>query len=1190
MKINIRKCFAFVSSSLQKAGALRGRPAPADGGVAECREATAAQGEGFPPPAVHRAVLILFVLILGGCGRTVFSLPVQKCTFDSDCTAPLRCVNEECRIYEIPDGATKHGDKRFGEPCQIGFECASDFCLAGPVGSFCSKPCGSDDAGCPVSYSCKKVPDQTKDGGTALTALCSIPEVTLCQPCKVNDAGIKSCSATGADLCFTDKGGDFCARDCEFEGCPTGYQCVDGLDVNKSHKQCVPKDRTCNCTDDNLGLAVSCKSKNEFGQCLGRRVCQVDAGFTDCDAPFAIVESCNGVDDDCNGRVDDFTPPTCTKTFGNQTCTGPQICFASAGLVCAARAPTPEVCNFEDDDCNGQIDEGFKDVRGRYNLPAHCGQCGNNCATAIAHATATACVAPDDRPRCIVTACEVGFFVNADGTACLALPDTLCRACAVDADCVAPGSKCLTIDGSKVCGRDCSAASVFGTACPGGYMCQAATTQCVPVTNTCTCKPSTFTSLRSCSLSTCKGFETCGPSPAGPAWSTCDINSYNKEICDQKDNNCNAQIDEGFINPVTNRYDTAAHCGFCNNDCTKYFSPSIQHTTGVCDATPAMPACTMGPCLTEVVGGTTFEFVNVNQDQKDGCECRRVQGNLTIDAPDRAPNTAGQASWVDENCDGVDGVVGNAIFVSSQASAGGNGSRTAPFQTVNQGLNARRAQNKRYVLVAQGLYRESVSLLAGDQLFGGYASDFLKRDPQLYTSTMVAQSSASADGTVAVRNVGVSQLDVIVVGFRIEGADAPPAAEGVDGQASVAVVLQNVGVNVIIQSNEIIAGRGGSGGRGLTGTQGFGRQTSPLFSGGVGRKSQFFPNGMCTPNNHLPGGAGGINGSCAASAPAGGSVVCPVYVFAGNQGNQQQNVPPTVSPREGRGGFDWSFDTQSMQSCSHVTESGFPVMIQQHDGEDGRQGLDGLSGTGGQGAASRARTGSILNGRWVPSPFAASSGLPGLVAQPGGGGGAGGGVARFAQGGCQGWEIGASGGGGGAGACGGNGGQAGKSGGASISILLIQTQGPIIIQNRIQRGTGGAGGSGGFGGAGGLGGAGGFGGTADRWSSSVGGKGGEGGNGGPGGGGGGGAGGPSFGVLSFNQALVSIQNANTFLTPDAVRTGGPAGAGGSSPGAVTSTGTPGVNGDSVNSTALVSCAPACVVGTSCDANGVCVPD
>jgi hypothetical protein len=65
---------------------------------------------------------------------------------------------------------------------------------------------------------------------------------------------------------------------------------------------------------------------------------------------------------------------------------------------------------------------------------------------------------------------------------------------------------------------------------------------------------------------------------------------------------------------------------------------------------------------------------------------------------------------------------------------------------------------------------------------------------------------------------------------------------------------------------------------------------------------------------------------------------------------------------------------------------------------------------------------------------------------------------------------------------------------------------------------------------------------------------------------------------------------NSFLTGSGVFTGGTGGAGGSSPGAATSTGTAGTSGASANLLRLTSCAAGCTAGTSCDGNGVCVPN
>ncbi len=1138
----------------------------------------------------------LALAAISACGRTIIFPRVEHCVFDSDCAAGLRCVNQVCRVLDTFDGG-RHG-KRFGEPCDGGAECDSLFCLGGPRGAFCTAECGFD-AGCPTAFECKRLldPGLPADAG-AQASLCAVPQPLLCQGCATD----VECGASGGDRCLSLDGGHFCGRDCTYTGCPDLYRCApqDG-----GWAQCEPEGRTCDCVTATLGMQKGCHGdRNAFGTCPGTQTCQADGGFTSCNAPVALVETCNGVDDDCDGFIDDFVPPECTKTAGGKTCKGPQVCMGSAGLVCAAKPPEAEICNYMDDDCNGQTDEGFVDAQGRYVTLAHCGTCNHDCQKAIAHVATSACVGESDGGMgCRALSCQAGFFPYADGGACLELPDTLCRPCLSDGDCVGPGAHCLTLDGARVCGRDCSAGSAYA-ACPGGYTCapqDGGVAQCVPVTGTCTCRTATLGAARSCQLvaatGTCSGYSLCSATPAGPSWSACDVASFNPEVCDSRDNNCNGVIDEGFRNAVTGKYDTAKHCGFCNNDCSRYWNPAQHHTTGLCDAAPAIPACTMGPCLTEVVGGTTYEWVNVNGDTADGCECRRVQGNTTVDLPDRGPSTTGGASWVDQNCDGVDGLATSAVFVSATAPAGGNGSRTAPFQTIAQGLAAQISQGKAYVLVAQGLYREDVRLPEGGQIFGGYSSDFLKRDPQVHTSWLEGTApTASAIAAIHAEGVGSGAAETVVSGFSIQGWDVSVAtAAGQDGQPSIAVYVKDSGPRLVITGNDVTAGRGGAGGNGKTGDQGFGKQASAQLNGAAGADSQFFNFGTCSPANHRTGGPAGLNGTCGGSnGGAGGDVVCPTYAFAGNQGAQQMYVSPGPGVRNGRGGWDWSFDTMSGPQCGHVTESGFPVNIQPHDGDDGRPGPEGQGGSGGTAAPVAARTGSFQGGRWVASPARASSGQAGLLGLGGGGGGAGGGVARFPPGQCPGWEIGATGGGGGAGGCGGAGGVAGGAGGASIAVIVVSTAFtstlPSLTANRIQRGLGGNGGSGGFGGAGGLGGAGGFGGGSNRWSSSVGGKGGEGGNGGPGGGGGGGVGGPSYGVLGYQLDLAGLAAQNQFLTLDSNATGGEGGPGGSAPGVGGFTGTAGVKGASGNVLSLRACTPACPSGTACDANGACMPN
>jgi hypothetical protein len=1129
--------------------------------------------------ARHLRLGFAAAFLVAGCSRSItYGPPSGPCVFDSDCANRLppgqRCVDAVCTILGVYDGGGA-GRKRFGEPCGADSECASDLCLPGPRGAFCTQRCNGS---CPDVTVCKQVP---RDGGAM--GLCAVAQPLICEPCSSDN----DCGATGADRCLASSAdGGFCGLDCTWSPCPTGYLC--GAD-----RQCSPR-ISCDCTATTQGELRGCGVTDSVGTCYGSQLC-TPAGWTQCDARQATPEVCNGIDDDCNGLIDDgISPAPCSRSdAGGFVCHGTEVCLGSAGWSCDARVPMPEICNYVDDDCDGVVDNGFIDDAGRYIRKDHCGGCGNNCDALVPLATATACLLDaQGAPRCAATACQTGYFVDGDAGICLTLQDSLCRSCAADSDCVGPGSLCLTLGTEHVCGRDCSPGSPFG-ACPGGYTCVPTSTgaQCQPETGTCECTASALGTRRSCTFSTCHGYQFCEADGGAPDWSACDIKDYNPLICDGIDNQCDGHVDEGFLDPVTGKYDLNVHdCGFCGNDCTQYWSPSLQHTTGVCDIQPALPVCVMGPCLTEVDGGVTYEWVDVDGSNA-GCLCERILGNTTIDPPKLAP------PYTDENCDGIDGVIADAIFVWGGAPSGGDGSIASPYRTLTQGVSALQGSSKSYVLVAQGEYDENVVLFSGAQLFGGYSPDFHARDPVVHTSLILGQAPfSSASGGIAAihaENIAAAAQPTTVSGFTVQGFDVSASTpDDQDGPPSYAIYIHAASSALVLTNDEVLAGRGGPGGRGSTGPQGFGSQASGALDGAQGQPSGHQPGG-CPPGTQGVGGAGGANSVCAtASAQPGGSSVCPVFNWISNpiRGNEQQYTSSTNG--NGAGGYDWSYDTLSGPGCTHVTESGFPLLHQAHDGEDGAPGADGTQGSGGAGAPTGARTGSLSGAQWVPSPSSASSGAGGATAGGGGGGGAGGGVWDNPQGQCDAFELGATGGGGGAGGCGGAGGHPGRAGGASIAVLLVEpaptSDLPQIYGNRLARNFGGAGGNGGFGGSGGLGGHGAFGGTPTTWSGSTGGTGGEGGNGGPGGGGGGGAGGPSFAILSLNATNPSWSSQNTFTSGSGANTAGSGGAGGSSTGS--GTGTAGTNGSFADELDLVGCSAGCPVNTSCDALGVCVPN
>ena len=333
-----------------------------------------------------------------------------------------------------------------GDPCVDNADCAGHYCVEGFEGSICTEVCLDD---CPEGYSCRVVLNFYPD----VVSLCVPDVLRLCSRCQSDDQCF-------GGVCVPSAEGSFCAAQCpEGVDCPATFVCqpfthpATGLDL----RVCQPSNGSCVCRPSTAGQLRSCEIANAFGTCWGFEACQGDAGWEGCNAATPAEEACNGQDDDCDGLVDeDLLPQPCQNQVPDVgTCTGEQRCAGEAGWICDARAPAPETCNYQDDDCDGETDEGFATLDPAteqilYLGYENCGACGVDCTGAIANAASTRCQVAGGFPVCAVEACDDQYYKLNDFQ-CILPPGTFCSECETDADCF--GNSC------QVLGADATASA-----------------------------------------------------------------------------------------------------------------------------------------------------------------------------------------------------------------------------------------------------------------------------------------------------------------------------------------------------------------------------------------------------------------------------------------------------------------------------------------------------------------------------------------------------------------------------------------------------------------------------------------------------------------------------------------------------------------------------------------------------------
>ena len=171
------------------------------------------------------------------------------------------------------------------------------------------------------------------------------------------DCGKGDCAAYGA-FCSTAGGTQ--------PHCASALCVASAQDVPVAHDTCYEGKRY-HC-DGSGGVAEK--------PCGAGETCLLDPSVH-CEAPcVATAETCNGLDDDCDGEVDEGAKNACgvCGPLPLEACNGKDDdCdgLTDEGLTNACggcgEAP-PEACNGQDDDCDGEIDEGVTN---------NCGGCGD---------------------------------------------------------------------------------------------------------------------------------------------------------------------------------------------------------------------------------------------------------------------------------------------------------------------------------------------------------------------------------------------------------------------------------------------------------------------------------------------------------------------------------------------------------------------------------------------------------------------------------------------------------------------------------------------------------------------------------------------------------------------------------------------------------------------------------------------